>query len=60
MTRHHCGVCGDMAYFGGVQGGRTAKRVDAKTVVVGATNELWVADAIGSGTKSKLGAPPVH
>ncbi len=49
-----------MAYFGGVQGGRMAKRVDAKTVVVGATDELWVADAIGSGMKSKLGTPPVH
>ncbi len=39
-TRHHCGVCSNMAYFGGVQGRRTAKRVDAKTVVVGATDEL--------------------
>jgi hypothetical protein len=29
-----------MAYFGGVQVRQTAKRVDAKTVVVGATNEL--------------------
>jgi hypothetical protein len=29
-----------MTYFGGVQGGQTAKRVDAKTVVVGATDEL--------------------
>jgi hypothetical protein len=29
-----------MAYFGGMQGGWTAKRVDAKTVVVGTTKEL--------------------
>ncbi len=39
-TRYHCGVCGNTAYFVGVQGGRMAKRVDAKTVVVGATDEL--------------------
>jgi hypothetical protein len=29
-----------MAYFGGMQGRQTVKRVDAKTVVVGATDEL--------------------
>jgi hypothetical protein len=37
-----------------------AKRVDAKTVVVGTTNELRVADALGSGTKSNSGTSLVH
>jgi hypothetical protein len=39
-TQHYCRVCDDTAYSGGMQGGQTAERVDAKTVVVGTTDEL--------------------
>ncbi len=37
---YYCCIYGDMAYSGGVQGGQKAERVDAKTVVMRATNEL--------------------
>ncbi len=39
-TQQYCRVRGNMAYSGGVQGGQTAERVDAKTAMEGTTDEL--------------------
>jgi hypothetical protein len=38
--QHYCGVCGNIANSEGMQGGQMVERLDAKTVVVGTTNEL--------------------